>query len=177
MPRIFRYVLPIYDLTIIGCPLLGYAPHHVTFAAIIRGGVPPYSYHWDFGDGTPPSTEPMPTHTYESPGLFTVTLTVTDSLGLSAQTTIKVTVTMAVAQWFLTMAQLTYTPWAELAVGNKWLEPSLSPLTYTPWAEVAVGNVWTELSLASIAYSVLTDVRNSLSLSTDITYTISASVS
>lgn len=35
------------------------------------------SWSWDFGDGSPVSTDQNPTHEYDTPGLFTVTLTVT----------------------------------------------------------------------------------------------------
>jgi outer membrane protein assembly factor BamB len=42
------------------------------------GGYKPYSYLWDFGDGTT-SDEQNPTHTYTSPDNYTVTLTVTDN--------------------------------------------------------------------------------------------------
>ena len=34
---------------------------------------------WDYGDGTPPGE--MPSHTYETPGTYTITLTVTDDAG------------------------------------------------------------------------------------------------
>jgi hypothetical protein len=46
------------------------------------------SYHWDFGDGTT-STQQNPTHTYTQKGIYTVTLTVVDALGVedSDQTT------------------------------------------------------------------------------------------
>ena len=40
------------------------------------------SYTWNFGDGNT-ATEPSPTHTYSKPGNYTVTLTVTDSQGLT----------------------------------------------------------------------------------------------
>jgi hypothetical protein len=50
------------------------------FYVDIAGGFPPYSYEWDFGDGTT-STEQTPTHTYKADGSYTVSLTVTDDRG------------------------------------------------------------------------------------------------
>ncbi len=44
-------------------------------------GTPPLTTTWDFGDGTPPTTTTFPTHTYTAPGLYTVTLAVTNALG------------------------------------------------------------------------------------------------
>ena len=38
-------------------------------------------YEWDFGDGSPISTEPNPTHVYTQRGRFTAVLTVIDSSG------------------------------------------------------------------------------------------------
>jgi anti-sigma factor RsiW len=52
----------------------------VLFEAIIAGGFQPYSYEWDFGDGST-STEGYPQHVYKSSGSYTVTLTVTDDKG------------------------------------------------------------------------------------------------
>jgi PKD repeat protein len=48
----------------------------VQFNDTTHGGMPPYTYAWDFGDGTT-STDQNPTHTYANPGEFAVTLTVT----------------------------------------------------------------------------------------------------
>ena len=49
------------------------------------------SYHWNFGDGTSANTANT-AHTYQTSGLFTATLTVTDNTGLSAATTAAVTI-------------------------------------------------------------------------------------
>lgn len=45
-------------------------------------GTPPtISYNWDFGDGTGSSTAQDPSYIYQTPGTYTVCLTVTDSCG------------------------------------------------------------------------------------------------
>jgi PKD repeat protein len=57
------------------------------------------NYKWKFGDGeideTQPSTDPTDTdsHTYASPGTYTVTLTVEDNLGHSSTITHEITIT------------------------------------------------------------------------------------
>ena len=52
-------------------PIGGY---EVRFSSAGSGGV---AYEWDFGDGSPVSTEPNPTHTYAEAKPYTATLTVT----------------------------------------------------------------------------------------------------
>lgn len=49
----------------------------VRFFAQIAGGFTPYSYQWDFGDGST-STDAVPAHDYRATGTYTVTLNVTD---------------------------------------------------------------------------------------------------
>ncbi|TDO73681.1 PKD domain-containing protein [Flavobacterium chryseum] len=67
----------------------------VTFTPII-GGVGPFKYVWNFGDGTPNSTETSPSHSYTALGCgfqnFNVTLTVTDANGEVNMKTITVSV-------------------------------------------------------------------------------------
>jgi len=52
----------------------------IRFHASAYNGVTPYTYHWDFGDGTT-STKKSPEHTYSSGGIVDVILTVTDDDG------------------------------------------------------------------------------------------------
>jgi PKD repeat protein len=62
----------------------GEAPLTVEFYDLTAGD--PQSWLWDFGDGAT-STEQDPTHTYTTRGVYTVSLTVTNSEGLSATVT------------------------------------------------------------------------------------------
>ena len=55
----------------------------VHFDPRIAGGISPYSYEWDFGDGNT-STDTAPSHAYKSDGIYTVTLKVTDDRGQTA---------------------------------------------------------------------------------------------
>jgi uncharacterized repeat protein (TIGR01451 family) len=72
-------------------PSEAYINDTVPFKAFVRGGLPSYTYHWDFGDGIN-STQPQPTHQYTNTGLYTVTLQVIDSNNTtaSASKTIKI---------------------------------------------------------------------------------------
>lgn len=52
------------------------------------GGTSPFTYRWDFGDGSPAGTGASPSHTYTSAGIYTVKLYTTDSKGC-ADTLVK----------------------------------------------------------------------------------------
>jgi len=56
---------------------------NVNFTSSATGGTAPYSYSWDFGDGTM-GTGANPTHTYNVSGLFLPCLTVIDATGCIA---------------------------------------------------------------------------------------------
>lgn len=64
----------------------------VTFEDTSQACNPITSYSWDFGDGSPISTEENPTHVYTESGSYEVVLTVDDGSGVESETkTIQVT--------------------------------------------------------------------------------------
>ena len=71
-------------------------PATIEFEADIIGGVEPYAISWDFGDGggasTENSDEQTVVHTYNEPGTYIVTLTVTDANDRQATDSLQVTV-------------------------------------------------------------------------------------
>ena len=56
----------------------------VTFTDTSAGN--PTQWLWEFGDGTPTSTQQNPVHVYSSAGTYVVTLTVRNSIGVSVAT-------------------------------------------------------------------------------------------
>ncbi len=58
----------------------------VSFTNTSLGGS---NYHWDFGDGTTSALSTPPPHAYAAPGIYTVTLTATNTGGSSSQGEIK----------------------------------------------------------------------------------------
>jgi outer membrane protein assembly factor BamB len=73
-----------------GGPYQGTALRPITLTGLAFGGLPPYQYHWDLGDGNT-STELNPTHTYAAAGNYTATFTITDSEGNISMDTTTVT--------------------------------------------------------------------------------------
>ncbi len=63
----------------------------IQFFASAKDGVPPYTFYWDFGDGNSSSSQ-SPSKAYASPGTYTVTCTVYDSLGIMDSKSLSVVV-------------------------------------------------------------------------------------
>ena len=74
-------------------PTSGQIPLPAEFTGAASGGIPPYTYSWNFGDGSQTSTTQDPSHTYAKAGTYTATLTVADSStpakSIEASVTIK----------------------------------------------------------------------------------------
>jgi len=71
------------------------APATLEFEANVIGGTEPYSYSWDFGDGSEESNEETVEHTFEEAGRYNVALTITDAEGRTASDTDTITITVA----------------------------------------------------------------------------------
>ena len=71
----------------------GQAPLDIQFTAGVAGGVPPYVYTWDFGDGSAAASGNPVSHTYQSAGAFQVSVAVADAIGegVSASGTVDAT--------------------------------------------------------------------------------------
>ena len=82
-----------YGLTILGDPTLrvhknyradAHGPYYeliyipLQFSGSATGGIPPYTWFWDFGDGNT-SIVKNPKHTFNQPGNYTITFTIKDS--------------------------------------------------------------------------------------------------
>jgi len=63
----------------------------IQFYGLATGGVPDYTFEWNFGDGTT-AVGQNPVHAYSEAGVYTVTLTVTDSEGNTATDTATVVI-------------------------------------------------------------------------------------
>lgn len=77
------------DVAVTGCAVLsmddvslrcqGAAPLQLSFSAL--GPTTAQRFIWDFGDGSPPSSAPAPTHRYDHPGDYSVTLVLSSPSG------------------------------------------------------------------------------------------------
>ncbi|MDQ4050048.1 MAG: PKD domain-containing protein [Thermoproteota archaeon] len=71
----------------------GEAPATFVFTTEVAGGTEPYTTTWNFGDGSEEVSEDESiVHTFEEPGLYNVSATITDSDGETASDSLEVTV-------------------------------------------------------------------------------------
>ena len=95
VPLMSPWQPPALNVTASAVPLSGFPPLQVTFTGSAVGGTPPYTYFWDFGDGSTSGSQNA-THQYGVNGTVLVTLTGTDSLGASRSDSLVITVLVRV---------------------------------------------------------------------------------
>ncbi len=74
-----------------GGPYSGYVNENILFNGFASGGVEPYTWAWDFGDGATADVQ-NPTHAYSVAGNYTATMTVTDAESNTLSDTASVTI-------------------------------------------------------------------------------------
>ena len=70
----------------------GTAPATFEFKANIVGGVKPYTFSWNFGDGTKEGNKQTVVHTFKEAGTYTVTATVIDGQHITGSAGLKIIV-------------------------------------------------------------------------------------
>jgi len=83
---------PMVDLS--ASPTAGTPPLTVTFTAVARGGVAPYEFRWDFGDGSTSTQGATVQHTYQQASTtpYHAAVTVTDVNGRTDSDSVDITV-------------------------------------------------------------------------------------
>lgn len=124
-------------------------------------------YSWDWGDGSPSTDGVVGTHSYAEEGVYEITLSVTDSLGGTAETTSSVTVSAEALAASDTFSRTVSSGWGAADSGGTWTPVGGSAAVAS--VDGAVGRL--ALTPGSGRSMVLPSTSLSQS-STDLTYTL-----
>jgi PKD repeat protein len=83
---------PLTAVNIISNDTQGIAPATFVFHARVTGGAEPYTYSWDFGDGSRESNEQTVLHTFAEAGTYNVGIIVVDSTSQTVSDSILINV-------------------------------------------------------------------------------------
>jgi PKD repeat protein len=118
----------------------GVAPATFEFEADITGGTEPYTYLWNFGDGSEGSDEQTVVHTFEEAGTYNVTLAATDTDNQNASDSIEINVEAPPTEEeggeepTVQLDETTVEPSSPLAISGEGFQP------YTP-IQIFINNV------------------------------------
>ena len=99
-------------------PTSGSTPLTVAFGTTVSGGTAPYTYDWNFGDGTAHGNTQAPSHTYNAVGTFTATVTVTDSAPSPHTASGSTTITVKPPPPVITLMKKVAPPFTIVATGS-----------------------------------------------------------
>jgi len=109
----------------------GNAPLTVSFTSSVSGGTGSYSYSWTFGDGGT-STSANPTHTYNTPGTYTVQLTVKSGFQTAYSNILTIRVTSSTYSHTFTESGLpSYVTWSVTINGQTKYAKAGQSITFT----------------------------------------------
>jgi PKD repeat protein len=122
---------PKLSVSISASPTSGTAPLTVSFTSYVSGGTGSYSYFWTFGDGGT-STSANTTHTYNTPGTYTVQLTVKSGFQTAYSNTITIHVTSSTYSHTFTESGLpSYVSWSVTVNGQTKYAQAGQSITFT----------------------------------------------
>ncbi len=115
----------------------GLVPLTVHFTATPLGGQAPYTYAWDFGDGSPRSSDQNPIHTYTATGTYPVQVTAQDSTGAVSTGGLTITVSVPTPPVINSMAKKG-NPFRIVAFGANFMQGIQVYINGVQWPNVKV---------------------------------------
>jgi PKD repeat protein len=132
----------------------------VSFAGTVTGGLGPYTYSWDFGDGTGTTGTLTPSHVYAKAGPYVATLTITDAVGqtTSSKTVVAISSHLRVPHIvtpYDSIPDFGASPTIATIKSGNWSDPTTWSLNRVPTA----GDVVAIATGTTITYDVVSDAH------------------